>query len=335
MGDVAHRAKPTEDAHGLAILLEPVLRQECGGRLGSIEWFASRWQRGGAATGFSVWHEPGREALPVVVKLPVGPVEHRWTTGLGKVHHDVWYTDEGERMPTPKVLADGHELGGYDLGWIVMERLPGEPLAKDLKPGCIHELMEAAVDFQARSSALAPVEGTPKPTDWHHLFEKSKETARVSPLPESKHWLESVKRAAKVLPWLVDHWNARAINSWCHGDLHAGNAMRRSRRDGSATCVLIDLALVHPGHWVEDALYLERQFWGHAELLYGIKPVTEMARIRRERGMPASDNYAELAMVRRVLTAAAAPALIEREGNPKYLHAALETLDRVLPQVGR
>ncbi len=335
MGDVAQRAVPTQDSHALAVALEPVLRHACEDRLGPIEWFASRWQRGGAATGFSTWRDEDGALREVVVKLPVGYVEHRWTTGLGRVDRSSWNLPECERRPTPRVLADGHELGGYDLAWIVMERLPGEPLAKDLKPGCIHELMEAAVDFQARSAALTPVEGRPKAVDWAHLFEKSKETARLSPLPEAKHWLESVKKAGKVLDWLINHWNARSMTSWCHGDLHAGNAMRRVRSDGGQTCVLIDLALVHPGHWVEDALYLERQFWGHSELLYGIKPVTEMARIRRERGMPASDNYAELANVRRVLTAAAAPALIEREGNPKYLHAALETLDRVLPQVGR
>jgi hypothetical protein len=97
----------------------------------------------------------------------------------------------------------------------------------------------------------------------------------------------------------------------------------------------VDLALVHPGHWLEDALYLERQYWGHTELLHGIKPVSLIAKYRRERGLPTDENYADLAVVRRVLMAACAPALVDREGNPKYLHAALEVIERFLPQAAR
>ncbi len=51
--------------------------------------------------------------------------------------------------------------------------------------------------------------------------------------------------------------------------------------DGRHGCVLVDLALVHPGHWVEDALYLERQYWGHSDLLKGVKPASELARLRQ------------------------------------------------------
>src|SRR2546421_544761 len=60
-------------------------------------------------------------------------------------------------------------------------------------------------------------------------------------------------------------------------------------------CVLIDLALVHSGHWMEDALYLERQFWGHEPLLHGVKPLPMLAKLRRERGLPTDDHYSELA----------------------------------------
>jgi len=77
---------------------------------------------------------------------------------------------------------------------------------------------------------------------------------------------------------------------------------------------------------------LERQYWGHTELLHGVKPVSALAKLRRERGLPTDDQYAELCHARRVLMAACAPALLEREGNPKYLHAALELIERFLPQ---
>jgi len=142
-----------------------------------------------------------------------------------------------------------------------------------------------------------------------------------------------------VLPHLVGLWAMRPINAWCHGDLHPGNAMRRDlvgaggSGEGRAPCVLIDLALVHPGHWVEDAIYLERQFWGKPEGLFGIHIVSLLAKFRREAGLKTDGDYGLVANVRRVLMAACAPAHLAAEGNPKYLHAALETIDRVLPQV--
>jgi hypothetical protein len=93
--------------------------------------------------------------------------------------------------------------------------------------------------------------------------------------------------------------------------------------------------LVHSGHWAEDALYLERQFWGHERAINGLKPVPMLARLRRDRGLPADDNYGDLAMVRRVLMAAVAPTMIDREGSPTYLVAAHDILERCLPQAAR
>lgn len=120
------------------------------------------------------------------------------------------------------------------------------------------------------------------------------------------------------------------LNTWCHGDFHGGNAMRRF--GATRGCVLIDLALVHPGHWLEDALYLERQFWAKPELLHGIKPVTVLGRLHRERGMP-DPGYVDLANIRRVLMASTALSFVSAEGHPKYLHACLETVEKLLPQL--
>jgi hypothetical protein len=59
------------------------------------------------------------------------------------------------------------------------------------------------------------------------------------------------------------------------------------------------------------------------------------ARLRRARGMQVDDHYPQLANIRRVLMASCAPAMMEREGGKAYLHAALEVLERFLPQVVR
>ena len=98
-------------------------------------------------------------------------------------------------------------------------------------------------------------------------------------------------------------------------------------------CVLIDLALVHPGHWVEDGVYLERQFWGHMDALHGVKPVSQLAKCRKKLGLSTEGEFQTLANVRRVLTAACVPVFLGREGNPAYVHAGLELLERLLPQL--
>lgn len=331
-------APPHGDSSALASALGPALRETCAGRLSPIEWFRSAWQRGGAATGFATWTD-SRE-IPVVVKLPVGPVEHRWVTALGSVGAGSWDDPAARAIPTPRVVASGETLAGYDLAWVVMERLPGQPLSQHLDEACLLDLLAAAADFQAAAASAAPLGPRPPSPDWGAAIHRAREIARAGGIHECQKWNEAIHRVQKALPVLKTRWEARAINAWCHGDLHPGNALRRSDAPpGPAAarrgCVLIDLALVHPGHWVEDALYLERQFWGHSESLHGVKPVSVLARLRRERGLAADDNYSEVGLVRRVLAAACAPALVDREGNSKYLHAALTTIERLLPNAIR
>lgn len=330
------------DSHSLSVALEPTLREVCGGRLGEIEWFHSTWQHSGAATGFAKYRLNDSATIEVMVKMPVGPSELRWTASLGAADHANWNGPEALRKPTPRVVASGTELGGYDLGWLIVERLNGQLLSTRLDAEAVLDLVRVAADFHEAAARVRPViDERPGPTPWEEHLARAREATKAGGIAESQHWNEAVKRVQRALPYLVARWSARPINTWCHGDLHPGNAMHRQGAvtDGPSAgrhgCVLVDMALVHPGHWVEDALYLERQFWGHAELLHGVKPVSALAKIRRERGLTTDDAYGELAMVRRVLMAASAPAFVEREGNPKYLHAALELIDQTLPQIVR
>ncbi len=321
-------AGATADSHDLALALAPVLTRACDGRLGPIEWFRSRWQRGGAATGFSIWKRSDGREIPVFVKFPIGPSEYRWTTEMGRVRDSDWDAQSSFELPTPRVIAHGTTIGEYDLAWIITERLSGAPLAAGVDAAGIRDLLRAAAEFQARAMRVMPLGARPADPDWERLLQRSKEIAKEGEIAHAAKWKDAVKRVHKSLPILRGRWHSRPINAWCHGDLHPGNAMRR----GEGGCVLADLALVHPGHWLEDALYLERQHWGHADMLFGVKPLTELARLRRERGLSVDDHYPELANVRRVLMAACAPAVMEREGNPKYLDAALSVIERMLPQ---
>ncbi|MDX2131805.1 MAG: phosphotransferase [Planctomycetota bacterium] len=331
MSDVQPRsfAGATPD---LAQSLEGVLRECCGGRLGHVDWFHSHHQRGGAATGFTTWRADSGESLEVVVKLPVTPVEHRWTVALGEIDPSRWGDRWAHGRPTPRVVAAGTALGGYDLAWLVLERLAGPALSNDrMCEQAALDLLRAAADFQAAAIHAAPLGPAPPSPDWERLLERSRALCRTGGVSDAQKWNDEVRRVQRALPVLRRRWESRPINAWCHGDLHPGNALRRPGPDGGCPCVLVDLALVHAGHWVEDALYLERQFWGHEKVL-GIKPVPTLARLRRERGLPADDSYGDLALVRRVLAAACAPALSEREGNPRYLRAAMEIIGRCLPQ---
>lgn len=305
-------------------MLGPVLREQCGGRLSEVSWFRSDWQRGGAATGYATYTGDDSAEHEVVVKLPVGPVEHRFSVALSR-------TD----APTPRVLADGDAVGGYDLAWLVLERLPGGPLPPEVGKAGLQELAEAAARLQQRACECEPPGKPHAEPDWEALLGRARETVKQSNLQSAGQWNDLIHKLQRALPRILPAWTGRAINTWRHGDLHPGNAMRRE--DGScfgpAGCVLIDLGEMRPGHWVEDAVYLEHLYWRKPELLEGAKCVSLLARARKALGLDTSDDYPALANIRRVLYAASAPATLLQDGSGAHLAAAQATLERLLPVV--
>jgi hypothetical protein len=322
---------PTGDTHDLAVGLEPALREMCRGRLNAVEWFRSTWQRGGAATGFSSWSFEDGSRAEVIVKMPVGPKEYAWTVGLGTIDHDLWETDHGRQMPVPRVVAAERTLGGHDLAWFVIERLAGPALNHEIGEPMVRELLQTAAEFHAAAAGVQPVQGHGEERDWGHLLARSREALAYVNMPEVQRWRELLHKLERCLERVLSVWNDRPRDTWCHGDLHPGNAMRRDLGNGDrGRCVLLDLAFVHPGHWVEDAVYIERQFWAHPELLGKTKPVSELGRRRRELGLEPHGNHGELASARRVLMAGCAPAWWETEGTRAYARGALEMLDRHL-----
>jgi hypothetical protein len=334
-----HIASPNghTDYSSLAAALEPALVAACDGDLSGIEWFRSSWQAGGAATARARFALTDGRAADVIVKLPVGPAEYRWTTRMEGLDAPEGPHCEIELGPTPRVFAAGTELGGYDLAWLVVERIPGHPLLHGMDKQSVHDLLTAAVDWYVRAAALrSPADAEAPGHDWNGLLHRAREAVRGvngAQVPDHHRWSDAVKHVQRTLPRLLQEWDARPLNTWCHGDLHPGNVMRRQHGRHAGRCVLIDLALVHAGHWVEDAVYLERLFWGKPELLHGVKPVSVVAKVLKERGLFGGEDYARLANIRRVLMGACAPAYLEKEGNPRYLQAALEHVERLLPLV--
>ncbi|MCA9293836.1 MAG: aminoglycoside phosphotransferase family protein [Phycisphaerales bacterium] len=320
-------------AHDLGPQLEPLLLQAGDGKLTDIHWFRTQWQRGGAATAHASF-DGGDGPREVVIKFPVGPREYRVLTELSAV----------DEAPTPVVVMHGTELGGFDFAWIVMEQLPGEPLKVDHGKKDFMRIAEAAAGFYDHAASHWPVDGKLRESDWAMLMERGREVLRDNPISHVQQWNEAVKHAQKVLPSLLTRWRARHVDTWCHGDLHLGNAMMRpngsawcngqAHEDEAGRCILLDFAEVHAGHWIEDALYLERVHWANPELLKKVKPVQLIAKARKARGLEVEEDYAELAHIRRVLMAACAPAFLEREGHPAYMEAALQVLEKTLPLVG-
>ncbi|MBA4120467.1 MAG: hypothetical protein C0513_07195 [Isosphaera sp.] len=260
----ASAAAPPAGGASLGPALSGHLAAACrahGMSLGPIEWFRSLWQRGGGSTGFVTLTGPDGAARPAVIKLPVGAREHRWTLALGTP--PLW----APGSPAPRVLAAGESLNGYDLAWLVIERIPGDPIGASSDPADLASIVRAAVAWHSLAqdafgpasdpAARAAAPHAPPPPDYPQLLEKARAVCKRGSVPDAQRWNNELKGVGKIIGALCNAWNSRAVNTWCHGDLHGGNALRR--HDGA--CVLIDFALAHAGHWVEDALYLERSLW--------------------------------------------------------------------------
>lgn len=337
---------------GLGQALGPALHEACGDKLGEIVWFSTPWQRSGAATGYTHWRLPDGSVIDAIAKVPVGYREFYWSTKLGETDPMQWLSFEAEHLPVPRVLAGGTDLGGYDTAWMVVERVEGEPLV-DVVQGsdpakgrmAFIRLFDAAARFHRLACEVRePTErDRPGPPDWARLLDRSAERARDNRIDDEARWLDRIRRVRARLDDLVAGWESRATATWCHGDLHPGNVMQRRCRSsrlehggptsiGDTEGVLIDLALVHAGHWVEDALYLERLFWGRETLLGGIDPVSQLAAAREAQGLENGTDAREVVQLRRVLMAATSPAFYGSEGDPVYLRAALLHLDGAAEQ---
>jgi hypothetical protein len=297
--------------------LEPVLQKACDQRLSPINWFRTDWQRGGALTGYASYRTQAEEEHPVVVKLPVPPRERYWLTQL-----------QGEHDVVPRVYAHGEALNGYDLAWIVMEALPHGPLSPQWDGAEFDLLVEATARFYAATECIAPAQdASAVDRDWHKLLELARRQVRNGAVADQSSWKTALKKAAKKLDSWLERWQQRPIEQWCHGDLHLANAMTR-HAPPHGPALLLDLAQVRPGHWIEDAVYFEHLYWGQPERLNGRKLCKQLAHERKRLGLSLDSDWAELAQLKRALLAMATPARLNIEGSPPHLAAALHVLQR-------
>ena len=310
-GHTGHFIQTVDSPFGAS--LEAVLHEACAGRLSALTWFRTTWQRGGALTGYATFVD-GTGPHQVVAKLPVPPCERQWLLRL----------QDGVDI-VPRIFAEGETLGGYDIAWVVMERLPHGPLGSGWG-GCEFDLLvEAACRFYELAGRI-PVNEPPPERNWWQTFEQARENLKVHDLENEQRWKNAFKLVHHKLPHWLATWDGRPTDQWCHGDLHLANALSRLPSP-AGPAILIDFALVHAGHWIEDAVYLEHLFWARRQRLGGRKLCSQIARERKKRGLPVDNDWPRLASIRRALMAMSTPATLQHDGDKHHVRAALEVLE--------
>ncbi len=317
----SHKAAsiPGELATGsFGTMLEPVLRSVCEGRLSEVVWFRTDWQRGGAVTGYAKYRDDEGVDRPVVVKMPVPPCELQWMSALQRFDDVV-----------PRLFAQGELLGGYDMAWLVMERLAFGPLGSAWKGKEFGLLIESIGRFYQAAGEFPINKEQHDHRDWDDIFAHARRSVRGQALPESQRWSKVLKKARRKYTDWVAVWNDRPLEHWCHGDLHLGNAMTRNEPPGGPA-VLFDLAKVCASHWVQDGVYLEHLYWGRPGDLDGHKLCRELAHHRKKIGLPVDSGWSDLAQAKRALLAMSVPAKLNLDGNADYVHGALKVLERAV-----
>ena len=295
--------------------LEPVLRRACGDRLSSVRWFRTEWQHGGALTGYATYQDDENVQQDVVVKLPVKPNECRWLLRLQSTADVV-----------PRVYANGDNLNGYDMAWVIMEHLPHGPLSASWNGQEFDLIVEAAGRFYTAASHF-PVDAKPPEEDWLETLARSRDWVRSHKPEHEKRWSKALKQAQRKLDDWLTIWSDRPTDQWCHGDLHLANAMTRHPAP-QGPAVLLDFALTHAGHWVEDAVYFEHQYWSRREKLEGRKLCRMLAKRRKELGLPVEKDWSQWASVRRALLAIRCTAIRRFRQDPRHLLACLSILEK-------
>ncbi|MET7278601.1 aminoglycoside phosphotransferase family protein [Kribbella sp. NPDC005582] len=214
---VAYLHGLVKDEAALAELVEPVPELIPWGVSGM--YFTGRW---------------APESVDVLVKVGVSGTQRFWSEVVA------------ERDPglAPRVFAVGDRLSGVEVGWVVMERLPGG----------LHDgwggiefglLMDAGVRFQrlARTIVSAPY-GELTADAVHEWLVRGQERGAPGPVDV-------------VLERFEEDW--RFVNEVCpaevcHGDLHMGNVLMRTPAPEISPALLIDFEPCQMP-WVFDAAY--------------------------------------------------------------------------------
>ena len=223
----------------LAHLLEPVLKNCCNGCLGEITWFKS-WSSSGAATGSSD-----------LVRMPAGAVKSSLNFPLARPNiagHRNWATrDQGAHAPA-SLPVDPNWAG------TTLDRRGthyGEPIRRACSRA-MHDVIVAASNFTPMPPCVPALRSGPaKPLDWEGT-RQARDVCHIFAIADAQRWNEAVKHRQSPPP-----------SSWPAGTPARSTAgARRSAlpetflrlaapRNDVSPASRLDLAMVHPGHWIE------------------------------------------------------------------------------------
>ncbi len=295
--------------------LEHEIYEACGGRLIDFHWFRTDWQRGGAFTAKGMYHVDDLKTVNVVIKFPIPSVERLWLTRLSEAGNNI----------VPKIHAHGDRLGNYPIEWIVMEHLPYGPLSSKWN-GAEFDLLVEAYGRMADAMNAFPVDQQPHRKDWEEIWQKSRQNVHAHAIPNEQRWNKALKQAnRKLKDWLAT-LDDQPMDHWVHGDLHLGNALSRVAPPGGPA-QLIDFACVRAGHWLDDAVYLEHLYWARRDMLKGRKLCSMIAKQRKKHGLRVCAQWPQWAQIHRALLAMSTPAMLEHDGSPAHVEAALQILE--------
>jgi len=297
--------------------LEDELLQACNQRLIDVHWFRTDWQRGGASTGKGMILDEELKLHTILIKLPIPEVERLWLSRLANS------TDVA-----PNIYAHGNKLGKHDISWIAMEYLPHGPLSPQWE-GNEFDLLIESYGRLAKAMSQYPVDQAPPVKDWQAILRKSRKMVHSHSIDNEQRWGKALKKTQRQLKKWLSILEDEPQDHWCHGDLHFGNALSRVPAP-NGPALLIDFACVHAGHWLNDAIYLEHLFWARRKRLGGRKICSMMAKQRREHGLRVCADWPTWAKIRRGLLAMSTPAMLEHDGSPLHVKAALEVLEASL-----
>ena len=272
------------------------------------------WQHGGALTGTSTYEGGSGNDREVFIKFPVPGRELRWFRRLQSC---------GSPPIIPSLVESGEALGTHDIAWLVMERVPGMPLGAHWQEGNLRDTARAGARLQACTDEV-PIDRPKRRNNWELWLQRTRQVLNDNVLPEHQRWVDQLNRAEPHWERIITLWRSRQPIGWVHGDLHLGNAMHR---DDGSVC-LVDLGEIRPGHWLEDALYLERMYGAYPERLEAEDPLANMRAARTELGCDNGDRIEALANARRILLAATTPSFLSTEGGRAHLEACLRVFEQ-------
>lgn len=200
--------------------------------------------RGAAASG-GTNAQSGESSVPVLVKLNCTPFERFWLEALSDPNDPA--------AVVPRLFASGERLGGEEVPWLVIERLPYK--LNDFPHAVKWDMAaEAIARFHAAAARVRLPDPAPEPpvvarmgvAGMRNLVESG---LRVGAPPAAQRLLE---RLDADWEWL-ERTCPEAINS---SDPHPGNLVCRTPPPARAqTCVIDPLVRIAP--WPYDAAYLQ------------------------------------------------------------------------------